>query len=63
MVFPLPSISVTFGTRSKDDSEKKAVAATGTPLQTSYSVDPVMVMMLTAIILLSSAMLVYAARS
>ena len=48
MVLTLPSISVTLG-RSKDDPEKNAAAATRTPVQTNYSIDPVMLMMLTAI--------------
>jgi hypothetical protein len=63
MVFTLPSVSVTFGSRSKDEPEKKTAAAETSATHVSSSFDPVMAMMLVAIVLLSSAILVYAARS
>jgi trehalose-6-phosphatase len=59
---PLPHISVTITGRAKDHEEKRTAKAEAAPL-VNNSFDPVMVMMLVAVILLSSAVLVYAARS
>ncbi len=61
MVLTLPSISVTLGSRTKDDAEKKVSAE---PIASaSYTFDPVLTVLLVTIVLLSGAVLVYAARS
>jgi hypothetical protein len=61
MLLTLPSISVTFGSRGKDEAEKKPTAERA--LHATYTFDPVLAVMLVTIVLLSGAVLVYAARS
>jgi hypothetical protein len=69
MFFPLPNVSVNlgFGGKSKASEKKdEPIAATLKPaeaLQLSATVDPVMLLMGTALVLMAAAMLVYAARS
>ncbi len=61
MVLTLPSISVTLGSRGKDEAEKKPAAEPA--LHATCTFDPVLAALLVTIVLLSGAVLVYAARS
>jgi len=65
MMIPMPSMSfnLNFGGKSKQLEKKDELTKSEAPLQLNYAVDPVMLLMVTALVLLSSAMLVYAARS
>ena len=65
MIFPIPQVSINWnGGHKKDDAVVNSdVAKSEAGLQFSYAVDPVMLLMVTALVLLSGAMLVYAARS
>jgi hypothetical protein len=65
MIIPIPNLSVnlTLSGKSKQLDNKDEHAQSRAPLQMPYTVDPVVFMLLTAIVLLSGAMLVYAARS
>jgi len=68
MIIPIPALSVnlTFGNKTKETKEldkKDEVTKPAAQLQTNLTVDPVMLLMLMAIIFLSSAVLVQAARS
>jgi hypothetical protein len=65
MFFPIPQLNVTWtgGNKKEDAVAKSDVAKSEAPLQFTYAVDPVMLLMVTALVLLSGAMLVYAARS
>jgi hypothetical protein len=67
MIFPIPNVNVTWnvGGRSKqlDKKEELTKSDDTPPLHMSFQIDPIMLMLATAIVLLSGAMLVYAARS
>ncbi len=65
MMFPIPQLNISWnGGPKKDEAVAKADAAKSeAPIQVNFTVDPVMLLMVTALVLMSGAMLVYAARS
>lgn len=66
MVIPIPNVSfnLSFAGRKKDEAKKDELAtASEAPLQLNFTVDPVMLLMATALVLLSAALIVQAARS
>jgi hypothetical protein len=62
--FPLPTININWNRPPKLPDKKEELTGSGdAPLSTSYPVDPVMLLLATAIVLLAAAMLVRATRA